>query len=51
MYLNAQNKKVILYIDEVIDLTNPNNVKLIEKIEGMGITVVNSIGQLKGVVN
>ena len=31
-------------------MTNPNNVKLLEKIKDMGITVVNDINELKGSV-
>jgi hypothetical protein len=49
-YINIGNKQAILYIDEPIDMTNQNNVKLVEKIKDMGITVVNDINELKGMV-
>ena len=49
-YINTGNKQAILYIDEPIDMTNPNNAKLLEKIKDMGINVVNDINELKGMV-
>ncbi|WBW99795.1 RHS repeat-associated core domain-containing protein [Oceanirhabdus sp. W0125-5] len=48
-YLNTGNKQVILYIDETIDMTNLNNVRLVEKIKNMGITIINNMNELKGV--
>lgn len=30
-YINTGNKQAILYIDETIDMTNSNNVKLVQK--------------------
>lgn len=49
-YINTGNKQAILYIDEPIDMTNPNNVKLLEQIKDIGVTVVNDINELKGMV-
>lgn len=49
-YINTGNKQAILYIDEPIDMTNPNNVKLLEQIKDLGVTVVNDINELKGMV-
>ncbi|WP_313340445.1 hypothetical protein [Lacrimispora sp.] len=49
-YINTGNKKAILYIGEPIDMANPNNVKLLERIKDMGVTVVNDINELKGLV-
>ena len=48
--MNVQSKDVILYIDEPIDMTILRNVKLVEKIENIGIKVVNDINELKGLI-
>lgn len=49
-YINTGNKQAILYIGEPIDMANPNNVKLLERIKDMGVTVVNDINELRGMV-
>jgi hypothetical protein len=43
-YLNVKNKKVILYIEQPVDMNNST----IQTIKNMGITVVNSLEDLKG---
>ncbi len=48
--MNVENKSVILYIEDAIDYTNLSNVNKIEEIKGMGVTVVNSLDELKGVI-
>ncbi len=50
-YLNVYNKKVILYIKESIDMTNPINVAKINEIKKMGVTIVNGLDELKGVIH
>jgi Sec7-like guanine-nucleotide exchange factor len=51
-FMNNLNKKVVLYIDEAIDMTNSNNLKLINDIKAKGVSVViNSLEGLKGVLN
>ncbi|KHD36193.1 hypothetical protein NL50_10485 [Clostridium acetobutylicum] len=47
-FFNYSSKKVIIYIDKPMDISNNNTVKLIEKIKNKGITVVNSLDELKG---
>lgn len=49
-YMNVENKSVILYIDDTIDYTNLSNVNKIEELKDMGVTVVNSLDELKGVI-
>ncbi len=49
-YMNVENKSVILYIDDAIDYTNLSNVNKIEELKDMGVTVVNSLDELKGVI-
>ncbi|WP_310604458.1 hypothetical protein [Anaerosporobacter sp.] len=49
-YINVNGKKVILYIDELIDMTVQNNVAKIKKIQDMGIIVVNGLEELRKVV-
>ncbi|WP_242950771.1 hypothetical protein [Clostridium felsineum] len=47
-YLNYNGKKVILYIDEKIDIHNKYTVEKINEIKEKGITVVNNLDELKG---
>ena len=49
-YFNVDNKTVILYIDEAIDFSNVNNINKLNKIKDKGITVVNGLEELKGVI-
>ena len=51
-FLNNLNKKVVLYIDEAVDMTNPNNVKLLNDIKAKKVSIViNSLEGLKEVLN
>lgn len=45
-YLNYDSKKIIYYIDETIDMTNPGTVEKINKIKESGAIVVNSLEEL-----
>jgi len=49
-FLNKDGKDVILYIDEAIDMTNKNNINILEAIKAKRIKVVNSLNELKGVL-
>ena len=44
-FFNFENKKVIVYVDEPIDM-NEYNKATIEKYNGMGVTIVNSLDEL-----
>lgn len=46
-YFNVDNKKVILYIDEPIDMSDINTMS---KIKEKGVTIVNGLDELKGVI-
>ena len=49
-YINVLSKKVILYIDEpMIELNSINTQKIIE-LKEMGVEIVNSLEELKGVI-
>ncbi|GFN31044.1 hypothetical protein [Paenibacillus xylaniclasticus] len=46
-YFNYQNKEVIIYIDEPINMSNPRVVELIKSIEEIpGVKIVNSLDEL-----
>ena len=49
-YFNVSNKTVILYIDDPVDLSNINNINKLNSIKEKGIIVVNSLEELKGVI-
>ncbi|NLD51003.1 MAG: hypothetical protein GX660_27995 [Clostridiaceae bacterium] len=51
-FLNNLNKKVILYIEEAVDMTNSNNVKMLNDIKAKEVSVViNSLEGLKEVLS
>lgn len=49
-YFNFENKGVILYIDELIEANNKNVVSKLEKINKLGIPIINNLEDLKGVI-
>jgi hypothetical protein len=49
-YLNHDHKKVILYIDKPLTNLHHNDLKKLEIIKSKGVTIVNSIDELKGVL-
>lgn len=49
-FFNVHNKAVILYIDEPIDLSDINNINMLNRIKENGVTVVNGLEELKGVI-
>ena len=49
-FFNVDNKTVILYIDEPIDLSNINNVNKLNSLKEKGVIVVNELDELKGVI-
>ncbi|MED0673652.1 hypothetical protein P4S95_26150 [Aneurinibacillus aneurinilyticus] len=49
-YFNHDQKKVILYIDKSLTNLHPNDLKKLEAIKSKGVTIVDSIDELKGVL-
>ena len=49
-FFDVDNKTVILYIDEPIDLSNINNVNKLNSLKEKGVIVVNGLDELKGVI-
>lgn len=49
-FFNVNNKTVIIYIDEPIDLSDINNINTLNKIKEKGAIVVNGLEELKGVI-
>ena len=48
--MNILNKKVFLYIDEPMENISAANRVELESIEKMGVTIVNGLEELKGVL-
>ncbi|GAB6928925.1 hypothetical protein JCM10914A_29080 [Paenibacillus sp. JCM 10914] len=49
-YFNPDQKKVILYIDKPLTNLHPNNLKKLQEIKSKGVTIVNSLDELKEVL-
>jgi len=49
-FLNPENRKVIVYIEEPLVNLAPEQLQKLNKIKDMGAIVVNSFGELKGVL-
>ncbi|PYY28968.1 WXG100 family type VII secretion target [Paenibacillus illinoisensis] len=49
-FFNYDQKKVILYIDKPLTNPHPNDLIKLELIKSKGVTVVNSLDELKGVL-
>ena len=49
-YINILNKKVILYIDEAMKNFSMQDKKKLESIEKMGVTIVNGLEELRGML-
>ena len=49
-YINVLNKKVILYIDEAMENISAADQEKLQSIEKMGVTIVNGLEELKGVL-
>ncbi|MET3940944.1 WXG100 family type VII secretion target [Paenibacillus sp. PvP094] len=49
-FFNYEQKKVILYIDKPLTNPHPNDLIKLELIKSRGVTVVNSLDELKGVL-
>lgn len=49
-YFNYEGKQVVFYIDEPIDMSNKYTAEMINDMENSGIKVVNSLEELKGVI-
>ena len=48
--INVSSKKIILYIDEPIVELSSINLQKINELEKMGVEIVNSLEELKGVI-
>lgn len=46
-YFNPDQKKVILYIDKQLTNLHPNDLKKLQEIKSKGVTIVNSLDELK----
>jgi|GEM_PF-1053546 len=46
-YFNSDQKKVILYIDKPLTNLHPNDLKKLQEIKSKGVTIVNSLDELK----
>ena len=49
-FINVSNKKVVLYIDEPMENISAANQEKLQSIEEMGVTIVNGLEELKGVL-
>ncbi|ERI09433.1 hypothetical protein HMPREF0083_02479 [Aneurinibacillus aneurinilyticus ATCC 12856] len=49
-FFNPENKKIILYIDKPLANLRPEHVKMLEDIKSQGVTIVNSLEDLKEVL-
>jgi len=50
LFFNPENKKVILYIDKPLTNLRPEHQMMLENIKSKGVTIVNSLEDLKGVI-
>ncbi|MEC0123376.1 WXG100 family type VII secretion target [Paenibacillus pabuli] len=50
-FFNPEQKQVILYIDKPLTNLRSEHVLMLERIEKQGVTVVNSLEELKGAIN
>lgn len=48
LFFNPENKKVILYIDKPLNNLRPEHKIMLENIKSKGVTIVNSLDDLKG---
>ena len=49
-FFNFEGKNVIIYIDNPIDMSNLYNIEKIEELEKFGVTIVNSLEELREVI-
>ncbi|MFI2859277.1 pre-toxin TG domain-containing protein [Paenibacillus sp. JSM ZJ436] len=49
-FFNFEGREIVLYIDEIIDISNPQTAKMIQEINSKGVKVVNSLEELGGVL-
>lgn len=49
-YFNFERKNIILYVDTPIDINNKNFILKLEEIKQLGIPIINSLEDLKGVI-
>ncbi len=49
-FFNNEGREIVLYVDEIIDTSNPQTTKMIQELNSKGVTVVNSLEKLGGVL-
>ncbi|MEN1990856.1 hypothetical protein RSX24_032170, partial [Paenibacillus sp. ES5-4] len=49
-FFNYEGREIILYVHEPIDASNVQTIKMIQEINNKGVTVVNSLDELGGVL-
>ncbi|OKP90160.1 hypothetical protein [Paenibacillus sp. P32E] len=49
-FFNFEGKEIVLYIDEIIEISNPQTAKIIQELNSKGVKVVNSLEELGGVL-
>ncbi|WP_152392593.1 hypothetical protein [Paenibacillus guangzhouensis] len=49
-FFNYEGREIVLYVDEIIDTLNPQTTKMIQELNSKGVTVVNSLEELGGVL-
>ncbi|WP_339290620.1 PrsW family glutamic-type intramembrane protease [Paenibacillus sp. FSL W8-0187] len=50
LFFNPENKKVVLYIDKSLSNLRPEQQAMLETIKSKGVTIINSLEDLKGVI-
>lgn len=49
-FFNFEGREIVLYIDEIIDISNPQTAKMIQELNSKGVKVVNSLEELGGIL-
>lgn len=47
---NYEGREIVLYVDEIIDTSNPQVTKMIQELNSKGVKVVNDLEELGGVL-
>ncbi|NMM55424.1 hypothetical protein [Paenibacillus aquistagni] len=49
-FFNYEGREIVLYVDEIIDTSNPQVTKMIQELNSKGVKVVNDLEELGGVL-
>lgn len=49
-FFNYESREIVLYVDEVIDISNPQTIKMIQELNSKGVRVVNSLEDIGGLL-